>query len=113
MLFSVGLIESIKWYKMRLETHTSAKRCPLCYANRVTKDCKCPQYMTYAYMHNKGRTLRILNKSKQRGGPSRLLSTSLNEHLEAGNLRNKFSDEELDSGEEEEQNHDQTAQDYN
>ena len=36
------------------------------------------------------------------------------DHLEAGNLRNKFSDEELDSGEEEvEQNHDQTAQDYN
>ena len=62
--------------------------CPLCNLTRITdreEFNKCKQrlhyYVTYAYRIRSEVVLRIATKSKQRGGPSRLLSTKPKEHL--------------------------------
>ena len=52
-------------------------------------------------MIRKERTLRIINKSKQRGGPTRLLGTNIKEHK--SNMRQPFSSDEED---EESKDHD-------
>jgi len=59
-------------------------KCPFCKASRLSNGCVCNYHLVYAYKmtDQKEKPLQLVSKSKQRGGPARLLSTPLSWHAE-------------------------------
>ena len=61
--------------------------CPLCHKSRLIVDdrdpkkCDCDYHVVYAYRMRQERALKVATKSKQRGGPARVLQTPVRQHL--------------------------------
>ena len=92
MLMHTALLEEVKAFE---EVKKSEKhKCPLCSTERSYKDCECDHHVVYAYRLKEEKTLRLFNKSRQRGGAARMLHTSLAEHKQ--NTRDEFSDDQDD-----------------
>mmetsp|Transcript_16805 Transcript_16805/g.19964 ORF Transcript_16805/g.19964 Transcript_16805/m.19964 type:complete len:91 (+) Transcript_16805:1902-2174(+) len=59
--------------------------CPFCKKLRIVdkieqRKCKCEYHIAYAYKLDVEATLKLVTKSRQRGGPCRLLSSEKDEH---------------------------------
>ena len=60
--------------------------CPFCGNQlRDARDgskCRCNYHIAYCYRMYKEKSLKVIQKSKQRGGPARLMDTPIQKHLE-------------------------------
>lgn len=101
LLLNHILLETINTHKTNLanKKNTSGEtkkiprgKCPFCRNSRL-KDkldplrCICNYHLVYAYKMQDEKPLRIITKSKQRGGPARLLHTPLSWHTETKTKR--------------------------
>lgn len=79
------------------KTHDKLKQgcCPFCAKLRIfegagIRKCTCDYFTAYAFKIEAEQTLKLITKSKHRGGPARLLTTSMKSHCD--NLQEGFAD---------------------
>ena len=84
-------IESLKKNQPEgAKERTDRFKCPICRTGHLKDEVlNCKYHLAFAYKMNHEDPLVIVTKSKQRGGPSRLLGTELSWHLHSTERKGK------------------------